>query len=120
MKVDGGIMVQLCKLFIFIAHKEYENKQIYVAWRIHFCFTWAFYSKRHINDHSFRTPGGTQLWVEYGCAARSFDHHPITKPEKTQICNLYLNHLFLEGPFLKPISTFCHVNWDAKVLFDNL
>ena len=33
-------------------------------------------------------PGGTQLWVRYGCAARSFDHHPITKPEKTQICNL--------------------------------
>ena len=32
--------------------------------------------------------GGTQLWVGYGCAARSFDHHPITKPEKTQICNL--------------------------------
>ena len=32
--------------------------------------------------------GGTQLWVGYRCAARSFDHHPITKPEKTQICNL--------------------------------
>ena len=32
--------------------------------------------------------GGTQLWVGYGCAARSFNHHPITKPEKTQICNL--------------------------------
>ena len=59
-------------------------------------------------------PGGTQLWVGYGCAARSFDdHHPITKPEKTQICNLYLNHLFLEGYFLKPSSTFYHVNWDT-------
>ena len=57
--------------------------------------------------------GGTQLRVGHGCAARSFDHHPITKPEKTQICNLCLNHLFLEGPFLKPISTFYHVNWDA-------
>ena len=33
-------------------------------------------------------PGGTQLWVGYGCAARSFDYHPITKPEKVQICNL--------------------------------
>ena len=33
--------------------------------------------------HWFTTPGGTQLWVGYGCAARSFDHHPITKPEKT-------------------------------------
>ena len=21
--------------------------------------------------------------------------------------------LFLEGPFFKPIGTFCHVNWDA-------
>ena len=57
--------------------------------------------------------GGTQLWVGYGCAARSFDHHPITKPEKTQICYLYKNHSFLEGPFLKPISAFYNVNWDA-------
>ena len=57
--------------------------------------------------------GGTQLWVGYGCAARSFDHHPITKPEKAQIRNLCLNHLFLEGPFLKPISSFYHINWDA-------
>ena len=59
---------------------------------------------------------GTQLWVGYGCAARSFDHHPcdpVTKPEKMQICNLCLNHLFLEGPFLKPSSTFYHVNWDT-------
>ena len=39
--------------------------------------------------------GGTQLWVGYGCATRSFYHHPITKPEKTQICDLCLNHLFL-------------------------
>ena len=59
------------------------------------------------------SPGGTQRWVGYGCATRSFDHHPITKPEKTQICNLLLNHLLLEGPFLKPISTFYHINWDA-------
>ena len=58
--------------------------------------------------------GGTQLWVGYGCAARSFDHHPITKPEKTQICYLYQNHSFFEGPFLKPISAFYNVNWDAK------
>ena len=57
--------------------------------------------------------GGTQLWVGYGCAARSFDHHPITKPEKTQICYLYQNHSFLGGPFLKPISAFYNVNWDA-------
>ena len=26
--------------------------------------------------------GGTELWVGYGCAARSFDHHPITKPRR--------------------------------------
>ena len=50
--------------------------------------------------------GGTQLWVGYGCAARSFDHHPITKPEKTQICYLYKNHSFLEGPFLKTNQCF--------------
>ena len=46
-----------------------------------------------------RWPGGTQLGFGYGCATRSFDHHPITKPEKTQICNLCLNHCFLKGPF---------------------
>ena len=65
------------------------------------------------NFQGLRARGGTQLWVGYGCAARSFDHHPITKPEKTQICYLYKNHSFLEGPFLKPISAFCNVNWDA-------
>ena len=41
--------------------------------------------------------GGTQLWVGYGCAARSFEHHPITKPEKMQICYLYQNHSFLRA-----------------------
>ena len=41
----------------------------------------------------------------------------ITKPEKMQICNLYLNHLFLEGPFFKQISTFYNVNWDAFKYF---
>ena len=43
--------------------------------------------------------GATQIWVRYRCPARSFDHHPITKPEKMQICNLCLNHCFLKGPF---------------------
>ena len=42
-------------------------------------------------------------------------HHSISKPEKTQVC-----HLFLERPFLKPISTFYHVNRNAQVLSDNL
>ena len=62
-------------------------------------------------------PGG--LKFELGTDVRpevstpGFKHHPITKPEKTKICNLCLNHLFLEGPFSKPISTFYHVNWDA-------
>ena len=41
------------------------------------------------------TPGGTQLWVGYGCAARSFDHHPITKPEKT-----HWNLLPISKPFV--------------------
>ena len=53
----------------------------------------------------------TLSWVRM-CDPKS-DHHPITKPEKTQICYLYLNHSFLEGPFLKPISAFYNVNWDA-------
>ena len=73
----------------------------------------AFESSYKFNPTGIMPGGGTQLWVGYGCAARSFDHHPITKPEKTQICYLYLNHSFLEGPFLKPISAFCNVNWDA-------
>ena len=75
--------------------------------------------------HGFNdcTPG--VLYYELGTdpgysAARSFDHHPITKPEKTQIRDLCLNHLFREGPFFKPISTFYHLNWYAWVLFDNL
>ena len=64
-------------------------------------------------------PGGgvTQIWVGYGCPAQNFNHHSITKPEKTKICNLCLNHLFLdhvERPFfLKQIGAFYHVNWDA-------
>ena len=40
-------------------------------------------------------PGGGR-WVGYGAAAQSFDHQPITKPEKTQNCNLYLNHFFFQ------------------------
>ena len=31
--------------------------------------------------------GGTQIWVGYGSPAQSFNHYPITKPEKTKICN---------------------------------
>ena len=54
----------------------------------------------------FLPGGGTQLWVGYGGAAQSFDHLPITKPEMPRNCNLYLNHLFSEGPFFIPIGTF--------------
>ena len=58
--------------------------------------------------------GVTQIWVGYGCPAWSFNHHPITKPEKMKICNLCLNHLFLKGPFFKKNNQyFYHVNWDA-------
>ena len=50
-------------------------------------------------------PGGySNLSWLYGCPAQSFNHHSITKPEKTKICNLCLNQLFLdhvERPFLK-------------------
>ena len=44
--------------------------------------------------------GGTQIWVGYGSPAQSFNHYPITKPEKTKICNLssepfsYCIHVF--------------------------
>ena len=31
---------------------------------------------------------------------------PINRPEKMQICNLYLNHLFLEGLFLNKLVLF--------------
>ena len=57
--------------------------------------------------------GVLKFWVGYGSPAQSFNHHPITKPEKTKICNLCLNHLFLGLFFFKQISTFYHVNWDA-------
>ena len=62
-------------------------------------------------------PGGSQISVGYGVAARSFDHHPIAKSEKTQNCNLYLNPLFFEGPFLNAISTFYHENCDSETTF---
>ena len=54
-----------------------------------------------------------QIWVGYGCPAQSFDNHPIPKPEKMQICNLCLNHLFLQGPFLNQSALFYHVHRDA-------
>ena len=80
----------------------------------HFVFYQTYFRCFAVLSTLEPTPrGGTQLRVGYGCAARSFDHHPITNPEKTQICYLYLNHSFLEGPFLKPISAFYNVNWDA-------
>ena len=60
----------------------------------------------HQNSNRVLFRGGTQLWVGYGCAARSLDHHPIKKPEKTQICYLYQNHLFLEGPLFKTNQCF--------------
>ena len=78
----------------------------WILWNLHnFLKTWK--------SQIYYPGGGTQLWVGYGCAARSFDHNPISKPEKAQIRNLCPNHFFLEGPFLKPISSFDHVNWDA-------
>ena len=46
---------------------------------------WVPHTLCNISPHP---RGGTQLWVGYGCAARSLDHHLITKPEKVQICNL--------------------------------
>ena len=53
-----------------------------------------------------QVPGGV-LNFELGMDVRPEDSTTtITKPEKTQICNLCLNHLFFEGPILKPISTF--------------
>ena len=63
------------------------------------------------------TRGGTQLWVGYGCAAQSFDHHPIAKPEKMQICKLCLNHLFCEGPFFKTNQYFLPCKLACKSTF---
>ena len=74
---------------------------------------WVFHMIKITDLSGLHAQGSTQLWVGYGCAAQSFDHHPITKPEKTQICYLYQNHSFLEGPFLKPISAFYNVNWST-------
>ena len=58
-------------------------------------------------------PGGysTLSWVRM-CGPK-FRPPPYNKTKKTQICYLYQNHSFLEGPFLKPISAFYNVNWDA-------
>ena len=56
----------------------------------------------------------SKIWIGYGRTARRFDHHPISKPEKAKVCNPCVENLFLEGSFLKPISTFYHVTWDAK------
>ena len=69
-----------------------------------------------IQENTPHTPGGggvysTLTWLRM--SSRKFRPPPITRPEKTQICNLCLNHLFLEGSVLKPITTFYHVNWDA-------
>ena len=38
--------------------------------------------------------GITQIWVGYRYPARSFNHRPISKLKKMQICNLCLNHLW--------------------------
>ena len=67
----------------------------------------------------FCIPGGTQFWVGYGCVARSFDHHPITKPERRKFATC-LNHSFREGPFFKPIGTFLPCKLACMSLFDNL
>ena len=61
-----------------------------------------------------------ETWEFEKLKAWNFNHHPITKPEKMQNCSLYLNHLFFQGPFFKPISTFYQMNWDSEVHFDNL
>ena len=82
------------------------------------CTSWLDNSRNLTFTLSANTgPGVTQIWVGYGGATRSFDHHPISKPEKMQNCNLYPNHLFFEGPFFKPISTLNQVYWDSESTF---
>ena len=61
------------------------------------------------------TGGGgysTLNWVRM-CGPK-FRPPPYNKTrEDATFCYLYLNHSFLEGPILKPISAFYNVNWDA-------
>ena len=73
---------------------------------MHFSVCWNCKAGFILESKVFFSWGGTQLWVGYRGAAQSFDHHPITKPEKTQNRNLYLNHLFFEGPSLNRSALF--------------
>ena len=59
------------------------------------------YTRKGLLWQAHSPEGVLKNWVGYGCPARGFNHHPITEPEKTKICNLCLKHLFLEGPFFK-------------------
>ena len=60
-------------------------------------------------------PGGgysTLSWVQM-CGPK-FRPPPYNKTrEDANLLPIYLNHSFLEGPFIKPISAFYNVNWDA-------
>ena len=47
-------------------------------------------------DRSVWLPGGTQLELGTDVQPKVLTHHPITKPEKMQICDL----CFVKGPFL--------------------
>ena len=64
-----------------IQHILFRNFVSFFFFFYHYYYLFIYYY--------YYSRGGTQLWVGYGCAARSFEHHPITKPEKTQICYLY-------------------------------
>ena len=94
-------------------------------------FPWQTYTFEMFSDQHFGVGGcwsaeclrkgvlkfelGTDVWPEVLTTT-------LSKPEKMQICNPCVNHLFLEGPLLTPIY-YLPVNWDtlsAQTLYDSL
>ena len=64
-------------------------------------------------SHRLQAPGGysTLSWVRM-CGPK-FRPPPYNKTREDANLLPISNHSFLEGPFLKPISAFYNVNWDA-------
>ena len=50
--------------------------------------------------------GGTQIWFGYGSTGQSFNHHPITKPEKTKILQPMSESFVSWRAFLKTYQYF--------------
>ena len=97
-KFEQNCMVGTIQNFEFFDKKWLTifDKVLTPVWKMFLLLEQLFAANYWFKDYHLsvfqKFPGGTQLWVGYGCAARSFDHHSIglTKPEKMQICNLCL------------------------------